>query len=222
MLNGGRDERAILKSSESLAVYKNLGIKNVLFIVYALNESYWQMLWQSSGSLISIPGMNCQSLTMYEKNLSVIKEKLQWADFIYFPGGSQTVLLDRLQSIGTDKELFQIMKHGRLKLLGGGSAGAMVMGSWCIVGRTVVTKVLPGLNILPNCVIDSHFSERQRLDRLRNVIKDIPHTKGYGIDEDTAVLFDNTFKIKAVYGAGTVNVCDNDVITYDKNSTFSV
>jgi len=220
MLNGGRDERSVLKSAESIELYKQLEIKKVLFIVYALVEEFWQFSWKKSHSLIRITDMELRSLTIYDTDEAAITEALAWADFIYFPGGSQKSLLRRMQEFGTSEHLATALSTGSVKLLGGGSAGAMVMGSWCIVGRRSVKDVMPGLGYFSGYVIDSHFSERNRLPRLQAVLEDLTDARGMGIDEDTAIVFNNKFKIENVCGPGTVTVIDKEIIIYDKNSAF--
>ena len=222
MLNGGRNERGVLVSPTSLALYKELEIKRVLFIVYALAEDFWQNSWKRAGSLIQIPGMELRSLTVYDSDAADIIAALQWADFIYLPGGSQEVLLKRMHQLGTDQALTSVLSGDSLKILGGGSAGAMVMGSWCIIGRNEVKAVVPGLNCLAGYVVDSHFSERERLPRLQAVLQNLTDMTGIGIDEDTVLIMNNEGKPEAVYGPGTVTVCDNKITIYDNNSTFSI
>jgi cyanophycinase len=220
MLNGGRNERGVLVSPQALALYRQLKIKRVLFIVYALAEDFWQSAWKEAQSLIGIPGMELRALTTYTTDRVEIESALAWADFIYFPGGSQQSLLNRMHTLDTDRALEAVISKGTLRLLGGGSAGAMVMGSWCIVGHKDIKQVVPGLNYLPGYVIDSHFSERNRLQRLQAVMRDLPMIVGMGIDEDTAVVFDERLTIQAIYGPGSVTICDNKITRYDTNSTF--
>lgn len=140
--------------------------------------------------------------------------------FYIFTGGSQAVLLKRMYQLGTAQALSNLLASESVKLLGGGSAGAMAMGEWCILGHTGVKDVVPGLDYIKGCVVDSHFTERDRLPRLQSVLQNIPGIKGIGIDEDTAVLLGSGVTIEAIYGDGTVTICDNKVTNYDKNSTF--
>lgn len=222
-LNGGRNERGVLSSKESLALYKQLGIKRVLFIVYALVEEYWQDSWSKSQSLITIDGMELRSLTIYNFD-TTIEDAIRWADFVYIPGGSQGTLLRRMHELGTAEILTQIIQEDSLKLLGGGSAGAMAMGAWCIVGHKNVKNVIEGLDYLPGYIIDSHFSERNRLPRLQSVLLDFGDSRviGMGLDEDTAVLLDDNLKITAIYGPGNVTIIDKKVSVYDKDIPFEV
>ena len=64
----------------------------------------------------------------------------------------------------------------------------------------------PGLEFLPGVLIDQHFAERGRLNRLLSAVACYPHELGLGIDEDTAILTDgDTFE---VLGSGAVTVVD--------------
>lgn len=223
-LNGGRNERGVLSGEASLALYKQLGIKRVLFIVYALVEEYWQDSWSKSESLIKINGLESRSLTIHNSDPATISSAIRWADFVYMPGGSQGTLLRRMHELGTVQILNQITQENNIKLLGGGSAGAMVMGTWCIVGYKNVKNIKEGLRYLPGYIIDSHFTERNRLPRLQSVLRDLgdAHMIGMGLDEDTAVLLDENFKITAINGPGNVTIIDEKVSIYDTNSPFTV
>jgi cyanophycinase len=55
-------------------------------------------------------------------------------------------------------------------------------------------------------LIDQHFAERGRLNRLLSAVALYPHELGLGIDEDTAILTDgDRFE---VLGSGAVTVVD--------------
>ena len=45
-----------------------------------------------------------------------------------------------------------------------------------------------GLGLLPEAVVDMHFTQRQRLPRLVTVVRRRPSLLGIGIDEGTAIL----------------------------------
>ena len=69
----------------------------------------------------------------------------------------------------------------------------------------------PGLEFLPGVLIDMHFAERGRLNRLLAAVARYPHELGLGIDEDTAVLAaGDGFE---VLGSGLVTVVDAGAAT---------
>jgi cyanophycinase len=64
----------------------------------------------------------------------------------------------------------------------------------------------PGLTLLPGVLVDMHFTERGRFQRLLSAVALEPTHLGVGIDEDTAVLVkDDRFE---VLGTGAVTVLD--------------
>lgn len=220
-LNGGRDERAVLKSSAAVELYKKIGIQHILFIPFAITEDYWQVLWHDNQDLFGMPACDVRSLTMLDTDPHIIQQKIAWADCIYFPGGAPMSLLKRVEDAGVTKLIRQAIAIGSLKLLAGGSAGAMVMGSDCIIGNTEVKTVVTGLNFVADYVIDSHFGNRHRESRLLQILADRPHLKGMGIDEDTGVVLNDNLALQAVYGPGTVKVYHKtNIETYDSNFRF--
>ena len=64
-----------------------------------------------------------------------------------------------------------------------------------------------GLGFVTNAIIDQHFIQRKRCNRLFSVVLEHPNLVGIGIDESTAVLMnpDQTFE---VLGESTVMVMD--------------
>jgi cyanophycinase len=62
------------------------------------------------------------------------------------------------------------------------------------------------LEFLPGVLIDMHFAERGRLNRLLSAVALYPHELGLGIDEDTAILVDGDHF--EVLGSGAVTVVD--------------
>ncbi|MDL2341814.1 MAG: Type 1 glutamine amidotransferase-like domain-containing protein [Patescibacteria group bacterium] len=221
-LNGGRDERGVVKNSQALAYYQSLGIQRLLIIPYAIMEDFWQQLWHDKQDLFGVPGIETRALTSLDVDPQIIRDYLEWADFIYLPGGAQKTLLRRMEQLGTAKVLREVIQNGSCKLLGGGSAGAMVMGTQCIVGRSNVETVVPGLNLVPGYIIDSHFANRNRESRLLSVLADHPELSGLGIDEDTGLVLGEDFALQAVYGAGTVSIyTKNKKEIYDSNSRFN-
>ena len=86
------------------------------------------------------------------------------------------------------------------------------MSSTMIVGgdapgvSTASVQTGPGLQFLPGVLIDMHFAERGRLNRLLSAVALYPHELGLGIDEDTAILADGTHF--EVLGSGSVTVVD--------------
>src|SRR4029453_5793238 len=108
---------------------------------------------------------------------------------VFFTGGDQLRIVTVLGGSRVDSAL-----HARLPadttgvVLAGPSAGAAMMSSTMIVGggdafvRTTSVRTGPGLEFLPGVLIDMHFAERGRLNRLLSAVALYPHELGLGID----------------------------------------
>jgi cyanophycinase len=64
-----------------------------------------------------------------------------------------------------------------------------------------------GLGLLPDAVVDQHFSERRRLARLLSALAQRPDLLGVGIDEDTALVVERGQAIEVI-GRGVVTLVD--------------
>ncbi|GAA2515744.1 cyanophycinase [Pilimelia columellifera] len=130
---------------------------------------------------------------------------------VFFTGGDQRRIAAIIGGSLVDQVLHRRVGAGEV-VLAGTSAGAAMMSATMILGGTdagVGTNAVqtgPGLEFLPGVLIDMHFAERGRLNRLLSAIGLYPHELGLGIDEDTAIVVDRgCFE---VIGAGSVTVID--------------
>jgi cyanophycinase len=149
--------------------------------------------------------------TRAEANSAEVAAVLRDATGVFFTGGDQRRITTMLGGTATDSLLQELMAAGSV-VLGGTSAGAAVMSATMIVGGdgpgVTATSVCtgPGLEFLPGVLIDQHFAQRGRLNRLLSAVALYPHELGLGIDEDTAILTDgDRFE---VLGSGAVTVVD--------------
>jgi cyanophycinase len=137
-------------------------------------------------------------------------ELLEQASGVFFTGGDQM----RIGTIVGGSRVDSVL-HARLSdglVLAGTSAGAAMMSGTMIIGGQEASvspssvRTGPGLEFLPGVLIDMHFAERGRLNRLLSAIALYPHELGVGIDEDTAILVEgDRFE---VIGTGSVTVID--------------
>ncbi len=106
-------------------------------------------------------------------------------------------------------------------VIGGTSAGAAALTETILAGgerdeagRLVDMYIGPGFGLLGfRAVIDTHFAERRRLQRLFIAIANNPDLMGLGIDEDTALVVRGC--LGEVVGAGGVTFVDGRTIHYD-------
>lgn len=152
---------------------------------------------------------------------------------IWMVGGDQVYITEALYNEdGSNSKaldaLWDIYKNGAV--LGGSSAGAAVMSETMIAdGDSLSTllygfkdsnkevpldanpaMVMKGLGFFPYGTVDQHFDERARLGRLiRTVYEKQNNSKfGFGVDEDTALVLNNSAKTIEVVGRGGVTIVD--------------
>ncbi|MBI3968103.1 MAG: cyanophycinase [Chloroflexi bacterium] len=75
----------------------------------------------------------------------------------------------------------------------------------------------PGLGLIRDVVIDSHFAERGRFGRLFGAVAQNPKNLGIGLDEDTAIVIERDHAFR-VLGSGAVYVVDGTGISFSSLS----
>lgn len=91
-------------------------------------------------------------------------------------------------------------------MVGGTSAGAAVMSRRMISGGEIEPEIREGFGWLPGVIVDQHFSEKKRLERLKRAVFKHPELVGVGIDEGTGWLIKGGRG--TVVGAGSIHeVC---------------
>ena len=78
----------------------------------------------------------------------------------------------------------------------------------------------PGLGLLKDVVVDQHFAQRGRIGRLLAMVAHNPYILGVGIDEDTAIVINNSAEFEVI-GSGTVTVLDGREVTHSNVSDSS-
>lgn len=138
-------------------------------------------------------------------------DRLAGATGVFFTGGDQLRMTTIFGGTAADRLVRSRVASGDV-VLAGTSAGAAVLAGTMIVGgdgpgvTTASVRTGPGLELLPGVLIDMHFAERGRLNRLLSAVALYPHALGLGIDEDTAILTGgDRFE---VLGSGSVIVVD--------------
>lgn len=147
------------------------------------------------------------------KNVFLLKEKskkealdaFEKSALIFLVGGDQKRLLDAFEHLDLIDEIKRNNKKGLV--VAGTSAGASILGEHMPYYSEEEEKVLyyKGLNLVPNSIIDQHFSQRHRIKRLQDAVKRFDGATGYGIDEDTAIGFQDgkeTFQM----GSGRIKI----------------
>ncbi|WP_250009390.1 cyanophycinase [Actinoplanes sp. M2I2] len=142
---------------------------------------------------------------------------LRAATGVFFTGGDQERITRVIGGTATDRLLQDLVSSGSVVLAGTSAGAAMMSGTMIVEGdgpgvsRTSV-RTGPGLEFLHGVLIDQHFAERGRINRLLSAVALAPHELGLGIDEDTAILTDgDAFE---VLGSGAVTVVDAGPATH--------
>lgn len=124
-------------------------------------------------------------------------------DAIWMAGGDQALLEREYIGKPFEGQLIDFYKRGGI--LGGTSAGAAFMSKVMIRDDGPVIGV--GLDLLPNCIIDQHFTARNRLTRLKIAVNRHPKLTGVGIDENTAIVYSKG--VMRIIGEANVTILQN-------------
>jgi len=140
------------------------------------------------------------------------KRVLNEADLIWMPGGLQGVFMNSLHGSGLEDVIRRRYREG--VVVAGTSAGAAVMSRIMIGGRSDLDSLkagtapylMDGLGLWPEVIVDQHFLQKGRFNRLALATIDYPDLVGIGIDEETAaVVHGHEFE---VIGENNITVID--------------
>ncbi len=143
----------------------------------------WQLPWADAG-FSRIEVLHTRERTV--ANSSSFNDVLRQANAVWLGGGDQQKLAEAY--VGTDVERILIEKIQSGGLVGGTSAGAAIASRVMIAGGREEPQIERGFDLLPDAILDQHFSQRNRQARLRLAVAQHPHCVGLGIDEATAVI----------------------------------
>lgn len=120
-------------------------------------------------------------------------DRLRNARVVFFTGGDQNRICKELKDTQANKILLEKYHHEEDFLIAGTSAGAMCMPEIIIDeaedGEAMLKgdiKLGSGLDLLPGCIVDTHFIHRGRFGRLSHAMIIRQDCLGIGLGEDTA------------------------------------
>jgi len=146
--------------------------------------------------------------------------RIDQAAGVFLGGGDQVKLVATLSGTRTCQAMKALYRRGGVVC--GTSAGAAALTTLTMAGGEVDTEgnlveqyIGPGFGLLGyEAIIDTHFSQRRRLQRLFVVIGGNPQLLGLGLDENTALVVRG--EIGEVCGAGGVTFVDGrDSVRFD-------
>ena len=148
--------------------------------------------------------------------------KLKDASVVFIPGGDQL----KMTGLLGDSKMFQMMQelYKTGATMAGSSAGASILPDTMIISGDGDDSdsisglgMAPGFGFIEGMVIDSHFAERGRINRLLGAVAQNPKNLGIGLDEDAAIVIDAD-NIFSVIGSGAVYIIDGADISYSSLS----
>lgn len=135
------------------------------------------------------------------------------ADGIFLSGGDQRRLMASIGGSAYERALRRAFSE-RGACIAGTSAGAAVMsrhmlaeGSTPRLPEKDAARLDTGIGLVPQAIIDQHFSQRSRLGRLLSVVAEKPELLGLGIDEDTGIVIQRGRGVEVI-GRGAVTLLD--------------
>jgi cyanophycinase len=133
-------------------------------------------------------------------------EKVAQAAVIFFTGGDQLRITSQLGGSPVCQRMRRRYEEGAT--IAGTSAGAAAMPTTMLIsGESDASPerpslgMAPGLGLVDDVVIDTHFAERGRIGRLLGAVAQNPRNLGIGIDEDTAIIMEHNWCHRAWVGS---------------------
>jgi cyanophycinase len=122
------------------------------------------------------------------------EEILNEANLIWISGGLQGQFMNRVREIALEKVIRRRYREGAI--VAGTSAGAAVMCKVMLGGESDLDSLkagtapymMDGLGLWPEVIVDQHFLQKGRFNRLALATIDHPDLVGIGIDEETATI----------------------------------
>ncbi|MBI6545159.1 MAG: cyanophycinase [Cyanobacteria bacterium NC_groundwater_1444_Ag_S-0.65um_54_12] len=216
LIGGGPENHQV--TAELLSLAGGTAARAVILPVGSSRPAEAGAAWEK---YLAAFGVEARALLLPERAATTAIETLRTlaaADLLFFTGGDQRKLAEWLSGTPVQGALLTAWQRGAV--LAGTSAGAMIWGSNYLVSgtsRSALTMAFeknsegrPGLELrsawgfLENFLIDTHFSEKQRLGRLLLALAATPAARALGIDEGTAAIF--TGSQLRVIGKGSVSL----------------
>lgn len=158
--------------------------------------AHWRLM-----SVSSVDFLDTESRE--QANQDSFVEPLREATGVWIAGGSQGRLADIYRGTKVEAALLGVLERGGI--IGGTSAGAAVMSRMMIRYGSPKAVVDAGFNFLSQAVVDQHFLQRNRQERLLGVLSEHPEMIGLGVDEGTALVVEGAHL--RVMGQSDVVVC---------------
>jgi len=159
--------------------------------------TFWKSMWnvQKWNSIRIVHALDREAASS-----ELLLDSIRNASAVWIAGGDQQRLVDRYLGTPVHTELQNVLNRGGI--IGGTSAGAAIASRTMIAGGVTLPTLTEGWSLLPGTIIDQHFSQRGRFERLAHAIERFPDRVGIGIDEATGILLNR--EGMEVLGSGSV------------------
>ena len=144
--------------------------------------SPWLELWKSRGwqEVLVVHAADAQAAKDPHFGEAIDRAKSVW-----ITGGDQTRLAERFLGTALIERLNNLLRRGGV--LGGTSAGAAILSKNMIASGTNQPEMAGGFGLLPSIIIDQHFTQKNRFERLAKAVSLHKQLIGIGIDESTGL-----------------------------------
>jgi cyanophycinase len=156
-------------------------------------------------TILNLTGRNVDS----KKSLGILSE----VDGIFFTGGNQTKLIDKI----CDTKFMELLKERYQNediVIAGTSAGAMAMSAAMIKEGSSTESLLKGIvelskgfALLPGTIVDTHFMSRGRFSRLSEALLMNRGFIAIGICEDTGLIITGGRHMRTI-GSGVAMILE--------------
>jgi cyanophycinase len=176
----------------------------------------WMKAFEQAGAThVEIPIVDRRDRAQDRRIARMVEE----ADGIFFGGGDQVHLVATLGGSRLDRAVREAYAAG--VTVCGTSAGSAALTETILAGgepdeygKMQDVHLGPGFGLLGfRAMIDTHFTQRRRLQRLFMVIAQNAELLGLGIDEDTALVVQG--HLGEVVGRGSVTFVDGRGVRFD-------
>ena len=206
---------AFLRLSNALDGGKIVGITTASQDPANSARDWMQAFEQAGATHVEIPIVDRRDRAQDRR----IAQMVQEADGIFFGGGDQVHLAATVGGSRLDRAVREAYAGGAT--ICGTSAGAAALTETILAGgepdeygQMQDVHLGPGFGLLGfRAMIDTHFTQRRRLQRLFMVIAQNPELLGLGIDEDTALVVRG--HLGEVVGRGSVTFVDGRGVRFD-------
>lgn len=215
LIVGGSEDRTGHKAVLQRFVELAGGKHNRFVVLTAASEvpdDVWKLYDKAFNDLGVKHAEHIRTTSRKEADHQDLADKVRRAHGIFMTGGAQKRLLEILGGSAIETAMRAAYEYGAC--IAGTSAGASALCADMVIdGRAELVpqkdaiKLGHGLGFVTGVIVDQHFSQRHRVNRLLTLTAEHPSHFGIGIDEDTGLVVQPGVGVEVV-GDGSVNVID--------------